>query len=1081
MEQNFNRRIETDLDLNGPHLAVSSQPSDATVAKGATQTFSVTASATFPGNTGADDEGTLTYQWYVNDDGNTTKLTDEGQYSGTTTATLTVGTIESPENNGNKYYCVIDYIPAEKYADDGKGTGHPINGAITSDSATLTVTPYIVIGSQPTSVDREYGVDGEISVTASLSDDSYSNDIGYQWYMDGSAVSDGRETTTRIERGTVTEVIVEESEEEYVVYKRYNYSFSSTYYYQQTPRYQTRAIPSTASNIKVTIAGAGGGKGGEDAPWNCAGSGGAGRQGEFTLNSNIWAGTTITMYSGKKGSDGIHGAGQGSAGAGGGYGGWAGGGNGGDAGGSGASGGGGGGGGASAVYHESLSTPVIVAGGGGGGGGCSNYNQGGRESQYGGRHAKNWSKKSTSDANGGVFNPDGGHNGGPCYCNDGAGGGGAGAGAVESSPPDTEIVQFTVRESAGASNKIYLKDGTTTVYTFNSADTGSKNVTLRVGSEYNLSTWSSCRDAYIEAQVGGTRVGLDDCKPGGDNDYNDLTVDASQGEFYGMNRNTTGLFKIPAGSGQIGGASRGGTGGCDGQRGGESGEGGKSFWHYNYVRGTRADGTPNNYGNNGQGYVKLSYSWYEDVSETKTRTVITQREVEREIENSIPQNLDISGTKGSTITLKADYDTVRNLYCSVQSPQSSNSPVTTDTVQFASYSNLADKNLYLEQVFWDNGTASATLSTVDLNNGPVELTLDNGSSGKGINIFTCFYTTEDMYITVEMQGGTGESYDQPAFVQLPNREGIGKHPGGRGGYGRLDIMTKANREFTVAGLFNGINTPFLYYTQHLIAVVGEGGQAGALGNGGQGGGMSGGSGWGFAGEGPRGGNIGHSSYGNWGTPDGGGGAPPGTQSYGQARSACWTEPPVCHYLSTVGYFGSHAAQYGVPTQLACDSNQNRWCDGIMSGSSKGGRTRSRSKNNLNGRSNDGYYWDNSDTYPAGGRKIWMRDGTILQNTATLERRGFADIEGAFLATAGKRAVGGTGGRGGNGALGGEGAGNGRGGGGGSGYIADMAYNPNIGAKDFDGVKFFHRADTGKIDDLGAKVKITLDTTEMGTK
>ena len=200
MEQNFNRRIETDLDLNGPHLAVSSQPSDATVAKGATQTFSVTASATFPGNTGADDEGTLTYQWYVNDDGNTTKLTNEGQYSGTTTSTLTVGTIESPENNGNKYYCVIDYIPAEKYADDGKGTGHPINGAITSDSATLTVTPYIVIGSQPTSVDREYGVDGEISVTASLSDNSYSNDIGYQWYMDGSAVSDGRETTTRIER-----------------------------------------------------------------------------------------------------------------------------------------------------------------------------------------------------------------------------------------------------------------------------------------------------------------------------------------------------------------------------------------------------------------------------------------------------------------------------------------------------------------------------------------------------------------------------------------------------------------------------------------------------------------------------------------------------------------------------------------------------------------------------------------------------------------------------------------------------------------------------------------------------------------
>ena len=74
MEQNFNRRIETDLDLNGPNLAVSSQPSDATVANGASQTFSVTASASFPGNSNPDNEGTLTYQWYEVDGGNTTNV-----------------------------------------------------------------------------------------------------------------------------------------------------------------------------------------------------------------------------------------------------------------------------------------------------------------------------------------------------------------------------------------------------------------------------------------------------------------------------------------------------------------------------------------------------------------------------------------------------------------------------------------------------------------------------------------------------------------------------------------------------------------------------------------------------------------------------------------------------------------------------------------------------------------------------------------------------------------------------------------------------------------------------------------------
>ena len=214
MEQNFNRRIETDLDLNGPILAISSHPSDATVNHGATQTFSVTASATFPGNTGADNEGTLTYQWYEYDDGDgfDTKLTDQTEgvtFSGTTTATLTLTGIESPAQNGLKYYCVIDYTPADRYAHAEKGAGHPLNGSVTSNSATLTVNPYLVIISQPSSVDREFNVDGNVTVTAALSDTTYSNDIGYQWYRNDVAISDGTVTTTRIERGTVTELETE--------------------------------------------------------------------------------------------------------------------------------------------------------------------------------------------------------------------------------------------------------------------------------------------------------------------------------------------------------------------------------------------------------------------------------------------------------------------------------------------------------------------------------------------------------------------------------------------------------------------------------------------------------------------------------------------------------------------------------------------------------------------------------------------------------------------------------------------------------------------------------------------------------
>ena len=282
MEQNFNRRIETDLDLNGPHLAISSHPSDATVSDGATQTFSVTASATFPGNTGADNEGTLTYQWYEDDEGEIKKLTNETvgvTYSGTTTATLTLTGISSPAENGHKYYCVVDYTPAEKYGEDGKGTGHPINGTVTSNSATLTVNPYIQILSQPSSVDREHDVDGDITITAALSDSDYTDDIGYQWYLNDAAVSDGTIVSYRLRRYSVEDVVVETSTNVYEVVKRNNYSYNLTFYNSSSA--QTWTIPSTASDIRIKIAGAGGGKGGEDAPWNIGGPGGSGIYGEF--------------------------------------------------------------------------------------------------------------------------------------------------------------------------------------------------------------------------------------------------------------------------------------------------------------------------------------------------------------------------------------------------------------------------------------------------------------------------------------------------------------------------------------------------------------------------------------------------------------------------------------------------------------------------------------------------------------------------------------------------------------------------------------------------------------------------------
>ena len=64
MENNFFRRIPTDLDLNGPVLEYTTQPSDATGDKDGSVTFTVAARALFPGDSGAEDGGTITFQWY---------------------------------------------------------------------------------------------------------------------------------------------------------------------------------------------------------------------------------------------------------------------------------------------------------------------------------------------------------------------------------------------------------------------------------------------------------------------------------------------------------------------------------------------------------------------------------------------------------------------------------------------------------------------------------------------------------------------------------------------------------------------------------------------------------------------------------------------------------------------------------------------------------------------------------------------------------------------------------------------------------------------------------------------------------
>ena len=1069
MEQNFNRRIETDLDLNGPILAISSHPSDATVSDGATQTFSVTASATFPGNTGADDEGTLTYQWYEDDEGQIRKLTNETvgvTYSGTTTATLTLTGISSPAENGHKYYCVVDYTPAEKYGEDGKGTGHPINGTVTSNSATLTVNPYIQILSQPVSVDREYNVEGDISVSAVLSDSDYTDDIGYQWYLNDAAVSDGTIVSYRLRRYSVEDVVVETSTNVYEVVTRNRYSYNNTFYNSSSA--QTHAIPSTASDIRIKIAGAGGGKGGNDAGGQ-GGSGGSGKYGEFRLPAHLTTGTTLTIYAGKKGSDGTTGGGA-AGGTGGGYPNWGSGGKGGNSGGSGSSGSGGGGGGASAVYHGSLSTPIIVAGGGGGGGGASHVNlhgvdggnpvsityTSGYPKQQFGVHSWNgqpgkiikYGDEGGSDANGELYITSGNATFGS-YLQI------VGSGPVRLQYNWSDMPNYSGR----ANDKIYIGNLATLEHPATRRGSNAAEFTLpgNAGAK-NGGSWQTKSTLYADGGHGGHPCFCSDGGGGG-----------GGGAGYVSSPGT--------------GAGTGGAGGCDGVTGGTSGNGGMSAYSTTYA--TRFTGKDSN--NSGQGYVQLSYDWYVDVTETREETVTTNKIVMRDVEESIPQNLTIEGTKGRNLTVKADYDTVENLHCVVSSPTATNSPVTTNTVQFSSFSTLTERILNIEQAFWNfdqwrggyaTGSMDVVLANSDLSNGELTLTYDDGTayvaSGtgkKGLNIFTSFYVTTDTEVEIDLYGGKGVEWTSLGGVFAPQNErggpgvtrpypydpfGFSVHtdstlpsylgnPGGAGGYGRIRFKMKANREYTVAGMFGSINTPYLYERDELIAVVGQGGGQGVYGDGGAGGGLNRDGGWGREGA-----NTGAGAGGRGGVYDNG----------NQVSDNPYANGPGMRLQAAVGsaYYPFRTDWQGSYTNNMLDhiAAHN---DGAQDPATKQPGRVKRYSRSINNNSNIGTR--KMLVRQVNGAASGLAEGTTIDNTANIDR-GFWDIDYAFLGTAGGRSNGpSTRGDytgvitqqaleqnaianalgvfdqncvGGNGAWGGAGGTHGGGGGGGAGYV-----------------------------------------------
>lgn len=476
MENNFFRRIPTDLDLNGPVLSYTLQPSNASGDKDDSVTFTVAAEALFPGDPDAENGGTITYQWYEVNGG---ALSNGSKFSGVTTPTLTVLSLQTPADQGRQFYCEIDYTPNNEYDTAASGTGPSLNGPLASELATVSVNPELEIIAQPPNRVVGENVTASFNISAGLTDDTYLTDgaVEYQWYVNDALVEEG--STIQLENGSfeiIEEVFINNRDE----------SFNSD---------GSVTLPATSYDITGTIAAARGGRGGNDAGGN-GGGGGSGRAARFSI-PNLTTAQTLNFRIGTNGGDGSSGNNNAGGTAGGSS--IASGGRGGGAGNSGWSGGGGGGGGASGIVRGDGTTLMVVGGGGGGGGASLSTGQapgggtGGSvtatTSTFTASNGSGGSTKNGDGAGGGAGGGGvpGGGGGGVGQDNSSNGGAGGGGGSRYRSDLINLTSQFTNNNTGYANIKYTFTTTTQTIIDTleiqNTTFTGTKTDTLNIISD----------------------------------------------------------------------------------------------------------------------------------------------------------------------------------------------------------------------------------------------------------------------------------------------------------------------------------------------------------------------------------------------------------------------------------------------------------------------------------------------------------------------------------------------------------------------------------------------------------------------
>jgi hypothetical protein len=149
---------------------ITTQPLSATLAPGKTATFTVKATGT----------AKLTYAWQISENAGQTygPMTNEGQFSGVTTATLTVKSVSVASNINEAFNCVV--------TDGNKNTA-------TSSPAFLNVVTPVAILAQPQATLTTLGGSANFTVTI-----NNTSGVSFQWFKNTTAIANATASTFTI-------------------------------------------------------------------------------------------------------------------------------------------------------------------------------------------------------------------------------------------------------------------------------------------------------------------------------------------------------------------------------------------------------------------------------------------------------------------------------------------------------------------------------------------------------------------------------------------------------------------------------------------------------------------------------------------------------------------------------------------------------------------------------------------------------------------------------------------------------------------------------------------------------------------